>query len=78
MILNKTLSTPQRLAKARNRRIDQEYGNNSFLILMNFCQCQHARLHRCRTGTTPILHRYQISTTVPYLDYQSHFDYQPR
>ena len=59
MILNKTLSTPQRLAKARNRRIDQEYGNNSSNIHKLFqCQLQD------HTGTTPVppLHRTSIAS----------------
>ena len=65
MILNKTLSTPQRLAKARNRRIDQEYGNNSCNIHELFqCQLQD------HTGTTPVPHPYTLHrisiTPVPY------------
>ena len=62
MILNKTLSTPQRLAKARNRRIDQEYGNNSCNIHELFqCQLQD------HTGTTPVPHLHRTSIApVPY------------
>ena len=62
MILYKTLSTPQRLAKARNRRIDQEYGNNSFNIHELFqCQLQD------HTGTTPVPHLHRTSIApVPH------------
>ena len=67
MILNKTLSTPQRLAKARNRRIDQEYGNNSFNIHELFqCQLQD------HTGTTPVPRWYHTSTTSARKRYLTH------
>ena len=65
MILNKTLSTPQRLAKARNRRIDQEYGNNSLFNIHERFQCQL----QDHTGTTPVPHLHRTSIApVPYLD----------